>query len=151
MAERVTCPGCGLGLEVAEQSTAPWIDCPRCQTPVINATWHRGSAGELTWQGLAGTFLVVAGAVGGLVGAAMASDEREVARQQMRASSQALGLINLLAFAFVLLAGMLLLHASGRRPGGKLHTLAAVAALLAAVMLLVTSGLIGFIIGYAGR
>jgi hypothetical protein len=143
MAETIYCGHCGLAFQVAEPSTAKWLTCPRCQWQIRNLSAFRPDLRPFfTWTGVVGTLLLFGANLGWCCGCQAIGWHRADPSLPGEPSAGILLFLHSLSCVFLLLAGVLLLRAGEHKETRWFLVGGAVAAGLAAVTLLATSGLL---------
>ena len=137
----VFCSACGKVVSIPEGIRSPWVECPHCRARVVNpqALEHKGLAG-VTGTGVLGTLLLLLGTLGWLGGCGAIVLYSLGNRQDAR--GDAYFYIHTISSAFLLASGVMLLLAGKGKPRRPFLLAAAGLGVLAALALLITSGLI---------
>jgi hypothetical protein len=142
MPAEVTCSACGAPLQIPEGLRAPWVECPRCRSRVVNPHALRLTGPvHLTGAGILGMLLLLLGICGSILGCGLEFAEAYKAAMHGPAS-QGRGFVLIICCLFLFASGMMLLRAGEGKPRRLFLFVAAGLGVLAAVTLLITSGLI---------
>jgi hypothetical protein len=136
----VSCSACGAPLDIPEGLQARWVECPRCRARVVNPQALR-ITGRLTGTGVLGILLILLGIVGWFFGCgAILLDGLMGHGGEGR--SEGYVFLHTVCCAFLVASGVMLLLAGGSKARRPFLLAAAGLGVLAALTLLIASGLI---------